>query len=592
MRRGSSNQHGSTNDASIELQDLRVSVSLPTTRSPMADAFMEEDEYLIEDDYGDEEIEREETAAEIHEHNAADADVEIDSRKIRGLEIDVPTHNAHDDGALSSSRKLSLPTTPRWREGAAFGGFDGSDSGAKKPRGSVTSIGAGGTTRPRQSSVTIHDKRKSTTDGGVGVPVAPLHGRRKALQVVRPRSGTAQHFPRFTNLDYLQDADDDFPIRLSDDNPLALGIHPSLIINKSRTSTMISDVRPDLFNSWQTPSPVKDLPPEIKLTPRLSSFSFDQFTSYLKSWPLWVFRHYVEGWTKVPVRPMDIDDEEEDVAKFYCLRPGSPFSRSWKLIMFFVNIFVMSSAPFEAAFMDQLPSSVLILEAFMELLMIIDIVINFHRGFKSRRTVVMTPRRLLWSRYFHGRFALDFLTAFPFSFISTGLGGGQAITVQSLRFIRVFRVYRVYLFLEKWEVRTLQPYRIRLSMLCGSVIYVTHIVGCMWYGFGNLNGFGADEWEPGQELEGMSIWEKYSRSIYWAFVVMMQPGPTEDPKTTGEIYFTIFTMTVGVAITATAIGTLGTLFMQLDLTRAHHQQLTEEVNQYLKYRNVPRRLKV
>eukprot|EP00002_Diphylleia_rotans_P039049 TRINITY_DN8962_c0_g6_i1.p1 TRINITY_DN8962_c0_g6~~TRINITY_DN8962_c0_g6_i1.p1 ORF type:complete len:562 (+),score=114.61 TRINITY_DN8962_c0_g6_i1:68-1753(+) len=348
-------------------------------------------------------------------------------------------------------------------------------------------------------------------------------------------------------------------------------------VSRKRASTMLEDIK-----SKSQPS---DEYCEQQIGP---SFSWNRFMNSTYRF----FSHWISGWERVPVlHPKDSDDPLGMEHTFHCLRPESPFHLLWTTFVCIVDVYVVLAAPYESAFLDELPRGILSLEIIAEAIMAIDIIIRLHTGFKVKRAIIMSPRSIVRERYIHTGIIMDLITVAPFSLISSGLHGKVAKTVLAMRLIRFIRVHRIYQYYQHWELNIMSPSRIKLFALFSTIVFFTHIVGCGWFAFSYTNGFGSSAWGPPLSLEDQDKFTQYMQSIFWSFFSMMAPGPPGYPETNGEVAYTILTMTIGVALNATAIGTLGNLIMQSEHTRGAHQQTMESVSQYLENRAAPRAIR-
>jgi len=86
-----------------------------------------------------------------------------------------------------------------------------------------------------------------------------------------------------------------------------------------------------------------------------------------------------------------------------------------------------------------------------------------------------------------------------------------------------------------------------------------------------------------------TTWEAYIRSLYWAYITMITTGFGDIvPLHISETLWCIFSMFVGVIITALTIANLQRTIGQFDADRLNFQRKMELIKKFMHYRCLPK----
>lgn len=79
------------------------------------------------------------------------------------------------------------------------------------------------------------------------------------------------------------------------------------------------------------------------------------------------------------------------------------------------------------------------------------------------------------------------------------------------------------------------------------LIYLIHILGCLWYAQIYANVFNYTNWIRTRNLENAPMFDKYAAAVYWACVTCTTVGYGDiTPTNNFELFWTIVTMVFGI----------------------------------------------
>jgi hypothetical protein len=201
--------------------------------------------------------------------------------------------------------------------------------------------------------------------------------------------------------------------------------------------------------------------------------------------------------------------------------------------------------------------------------------------------------------------------------------GTKAIKIlRMLRLAKLLRVFRFKRLIHRYD-DLLRPVinGMKISGLSLAIIFIAHLVGCLWYYAGSGDQIMADGsvkmgwtrhfdgWEDcdvhslrsidvlpdGSIAENKttcmpaaSTWNQYLTALYWAATTVTTVGYGDISATTDvEMMFSFVAMIFGVMIFATVSGTLTTIVMSSKAAETVYNQRMDGIRQYLVAKKVP-----
>ncbi len=216
----------------------------------------------------------------------------------------------------------------------------------------------------------------------------------------------------------------------------------------------------------------------------------------------------------------------------------------------------------------------------------LDILFCFNQAVK-RGHKVYGDRRSIARLYLRGWFAVDVLTAIPFSFLFSAAFGGEPragaagavldvfMAAKLLKIVKIGKVSAVFS-----DIRaslSMNPALMRLMTFIFWFVTVVHLMACGWCLIG-----ASEAGRPAQD--------QYLRALYWCLTTIATIGygdytPSHDSN--AQIIYTMVVMVFGVGMYGYIIGNIASLIANLDVARAAYQKKLEETNDFLRTRRIP-----
>ncbi len=273
------------------------------------------------------------------------------------------------------------------------------------------------------------------------------------------------------------------------------------------------------------------------------------------------------------------------------IREHSQFRVAWDLLILLLIFISCIVIPFQVAFRHK---AVGVSSAFIyliDLLFLIDIFFNFFTSFR-RRGREITDRKRIGIHYLKTLFAFDLVASLPLDALFLMFGDFEVAStsfVLILRLLRLIRVIRLYVILRRWEQQNwMNPGYFRIVKFLGTMMLLIHWVACIWFMIAWIDQFPADSWVVRAGISETDITTQYIRSLYWTVQTMTTVGYGDIILSRAAEYsIAIFVMLLGASMYAFIIGTLASIFSNLDSTKAAYWNRIEAVIQYLRYRRIP-----
>lgn len=147
----------------------------------------------------------------------------------------------------------------------------------------------------------------------------------------------------------------------------------------------------------------------------------------------------------------------------------------------------------------------------------------------------------------------------------------------------MLRLVRVYVVARTWQ--EMNPAQTGLRRIATTVLFITlmlHWVGCWQIAVYDAH------------TENASITLRYLQALYWSVTTMTTIGYgdiTPDLERPSALLFSMFIMALGAGAFGFIIGNIATIMANLDFARNQHLDRMQKINAFLRYHNIPARLR-
>lgn len=269
---------------------------------------------------------------------------------------------------------------------------------------------------------------------------------------------------------------------------------------------------------------------------------------------------------------------------FPIINPENPIKIAWDIFLAFF-IFVMGFI-ISFGLIFKLPQNQFLFWL-TTLFFFIDIFLNFHTPIRVGHKLI-SDRVQIAKHYLKSWFAIDLIIAFPFTFfiqiISTQFFGHANIDTSFESIFIFIRLSKLFIntrtFNKIGEILTINPAIMRLSIFFLWFTLVIHFFALGWIYIGAAETTG-------------SIALQYTRALYWTVTTVATIGYgdiTPDKNNLVQLIFTISVQLVGVGIYSYVIGNVANLISNIDVQKNKMIQKKEEINSFIRSKQIPKHL--
>ena len=239
----------------------------------------------------------------------------------------------------------------------------------------------------------------------------------------------------------------------------------------------------------------------------------------------------------------------------------------------------------------------------VDAILLLDIGVSFNRGFYDDVAAATVLRRGDIRRRYVGNvvdlsrpsFLRDVLSIVPLNLIVEGAVGGHGLR-GALRANRLLRTPRIFSLLRELLEKPLGRHPVRAIQASVRFGIMAHTVACVWYAFGLVDGFGANDWLPDAELapdatpRPMSVGLRYLNALYRALGLMVGVVTCGEPQTAAQSLFHVAIMGTTLLLFAYAIGVVSAGTEEANKRALNFEAQIKYVRLVLRSHELPRAL--
>ena len=263
------------------------------------------------------------------------------------------------------------------------------------------------------------------------------------------------------------------------------------------------------------------------------------------------------------------------------IHPESRFKIYWEVYLLIMTVAVTIVAPLMVVFQLAMTPLLLAFDILVTITFALDIVIQFNTGFMVRQEMV-TDRKVIARRYLKGWFFLDLLATLPFTWVFSS--SQFAALNRVFRFFRLARLFKLFASSKTLnrarKLNFINPAFMRLFLLVFWILVAAHLIACGWIFIGG----------PGEYLASgfSSNGAVYLEAFYWTVTTLTTIGYGDiTPAEPIQFIYVIIIMLMGAAIYGFIIGNIANIIANIDVAKSQFREKVENVDTFLKYRNIP-----
>jgi len=307
--------------------------------------------------------------------------------------------------------------------------------------------------------------------------------------------------------------------------------------------------------------------------------------------------------------------------RFPVIKPQSNPKVIWDLSVGLLILYSVVVIPYRISFTGGITTGRILgdFDAVVDCVFGLDMFVTFFTAYMDDDRLETTYQKIA-KRYFKTWFAVDVLSTFPFDrvlpLLLTKSSRRSSNEIRSIKLIRILRLFRLLKLMSLARLRRkfenidlneyISPPVQRLLALIGRILFIAHLIACMWHYVNNCNTLdgltslvtspksiygssGSSSWL--QCGEQGNTYSEYIASFYWTITTIMAVGYGDIlAVTTYERAYAIGTEVIGATAFGFIIAMVAVIVESMDPQATAKRAKIDEIREYMSERRLPKSL--
>lgn len=300
-------------------------------------------------------------------------------------------------------------------------------------------------------------------------------------------------------------------------------------------------------------------------------------------------------------------------ARTYYIHPKHPRKVWWDMFVGMLIVWSAITVPYDLSFNSSttggdlnIGGATAVLHLVIDGVFMMDVVLNFFTAYVENDHLVKDLRKIS-QKYLTTWCLLDVVSSLPVDYIEPLLAGGFGILrslklIKTLRLFRLLKLVRVLRLSRKQEnivfttQQLLSPSAIRLCQLMGKIVFMAHIIACIWYSMNhcrtgasyedvNLQDEVTYDWV---ECGGSQPASRYLASLYFTVTTLISVGYGDiTAQNDREKLFVLWLEMVGATTFGFIIAMVGLIVAKFDPQSNTKKERMDKVHGYISEHKLP-----